>query len=196
MFHQDVTRALIAQWGPLVMAELRLETSGQYAGAVRLWVGDDIVASIPHEDAEPFREIVREANTQGLPATCRIAIEDDGEWLDIWVPNKLGLSDTHGAFFSGLGEIDVSLDPGEAERIDASLNSKAKNKRLRRLGELFQVENTWRVRLDDKRAGSLPKGSYAYIEQASAEGFPLTCDVLIVRQPGRPLRVTAEVPDY
>lgn len=50
MFPQDVTRALIAQWGPLVMAELRLETSGQYAGAVRLWVGDDIVASIPHEE--------------------------------------------------------------------------------------------------------------------------------------------------
>jgi hypothetical protein len=52
------------------------------------------------------------------------------------------------------------------------------------------------VRLDDKLVGSLPKGGYAYIEQADAEGFPLTCDVLIVRQPGRPLRVTAEVPDY
>jgi len=196
MFYQDTTRALIAQWGPLLMAELRLETSGQYAGAVRLWVGDDIVASIPHEDAEPFREIVREANTQGLPATCRIAIEDDGEWLDIWVPNKLGLSDTHGAFFSGLGEIDVSLDPGEAERIDASLNSKAKNKRVRRVGELLQVENTWRLLLDGQPVGSLPGGTYTYVEKANAEGFQLTCDVLIVRQPGRPLRVTAEVPDY
>ncbi len=196
MFHQETTRALIARWGPVLMAELRLETSGQYAGAVRICVGDDIVATIPHEYSERFREAVLAVNARELSATCRIAIEDDGEWLDVWVPSKLGLAQTRGAFFGGLGAIDISLDPGESERIDSSLNSKAKTKRVRRIGELRRREDAWRLLLDGQSVGSLSKSSNTYIEQAAAAGFPLTCDVLIVRQPDRPLRVNAEIPDY
>jgi len=56
---------------PLVMATLRVETNGEYAGAVRVFVGDREVGSIPKNAAETYSAVVEEVEVTTGPATCR-----------------------------------------------------------------------------------------------------------------------------
>src|SRR5215469_15786099 len=46
-YHRTEINAAIRRYGALALAELRVETTGQYAGAVRAFVGGMQVASIP-----------------------------------------------------------------------------------------------------------------------------------------------------
>ncbi|MGD0284809.1 MAG: hypothetical protein ABSC31_00270 [Acidimicrobiales bacterium] len=195
LFHKDEVRRAIGTWGTIVMANLQIEAEGQYAGAVRVYVGDMMVASIPHGLGDPFRDAITQLRADGRPATLRIRLEDDGEYVNVWLPSKVKVPLQGGAFLSGFGGADVKLDPGQAESLDASLHSVAKTKRISRVGGLIRIEDSWRVMLDKELIGSLDKGqTYPYVEAAERAGFPLTCDVLIKREPARPLSVSVNLP--
>src|SRR5215472_6017975 len=47
-YYRAEINAAIRRYGALALAELRVETTGQYAGAVRVFVDARQVASIPH----------------------------------------------------------------------------------------------------------------------------------------------------
>jgi hypothetical protein len=98
------------------------------------------------------------------------------------------------AFLSWPGAVDVQLAPGQAERLDASLNSAAKSKEVTRLARLERDGESWRVLVDEVSIGSLVDGPFRCADEVEMAVSPLTCDVTINRRPGRPLKVTAHVP--
>jgi hypothetical protein len=91
----------------------------------------------------------------------------------------------------------VRLYEGQAERLDEALHSRAKSKRVRRVGEVRPSAGGWSVTLDGATIGTLESGPYNPYNrlcEAQAAGFPLTCWVQIVRELGKPLRVNAGLP--
>lgn len=192
-YHQDELHQVLRTYGPLVMAELTVESSGQYAGAVHVSVARTLLGNIPHDLAEKYREMVLHLHSQGKPATCRAQLEAN-EYFDVWLDAKPEERVGETAFLPRLGEVDVVLDEGQAERIDASLKSKAKTKRLEKLGGLLRTEDGWRVLLDHELIGTLKQNDQPYLYQADSRSLPMTCMVRILRRPDRPLFVGAEFP--
>jgi hypothetical protein len=197
-YHKDGLRQAIAHYGSLAMAELRIEPDGQYAGAIRVIVGDIMLGSIPHGLADEFREAVEQLHKAGLMATCRASLEadlnDDQTYVDVflWASPKPRSADE--PFFPpGLGEV-VRLDAGQAERLEESLHSRAKKKRVVKSGELLPTSRGWGVVLDDQEIGILGSSAYKRVTEARAAGFPLTCRVRLLREPEQPLRVMADLP--
>jgi hypothetical protein len=197
-YRKEAVGRAIADFGSLVMAELRLELDGPYAGAVRVTVGGVVLGSIPHSLADEFRETVQQLHTAGLPATCRAELEanldDEKAYVDVflWASPKPS-SDDEPFFPPGLGKV-VQLDWGEAERLDESLHSRATRKRVVKVGELLATDQGWRVVLDDRQIGTLGSGAYKRVSEARAAGFPLTCRVRLLREPAKPLRVVVDLP--
>jgi hypothetical protein len=58
MYHKEAFLNVLLKWGPLAMAELKLDTEGQYIGAVRVVVDGNVRASVAHGLSEPFRNLV------------------------------------------------------------------------------------------------------------------------------------------
>lgn len=192
-YHQEELHRVIGTHGPLVMAELTVESSGQYAGAVHVSVGGTLLGNIPHELAEKYREAVLRLHADDKPATCRAQLEAL-EYFDVWLDAKPEVRTGETPFLPRLGGVDVDLDQGQAERIDASLNSKAKNKRVEKLGGVLRTDQGWRVLLDHELVGTLKASDQPYLHQADSRGLPLTCMVRIIRQPDRALRVAVDIP--
>jgi hypothetical protein len=65
-YYRAEISAVIRRYGALALAELRVETTGQYAGAVRVFVDGRQVASIPHGLQGEYREVVESLNREGL----------------------------------------------------------------------------------------------------------------------------------
>jgi hypothetical protein len=77
------------------------------------------------------------------------------------------------------------------------LHSKAKAKRVAIGGEIVEHGGQWGVRFAERDIG--PFATYeqvntSHFRDALAGGFPLTCQVRIIREPERPLRVAADLP--
>jgi hypothetical protein len=193
-YHQDAFRRVLARHGALVMTELRIELLGEYAGAVRVYAGGDLIGSIPHGQAEAFRAVVETLNAAGKPATCRAQLEVDGEYFDVWLSARPEPCSDGGPFLPPTGSCRVLLDAGEAERLDASLRSNAKRKRVVVLGALRETDDGWEIRVEDHRIGVLAENPHPAIADALAAGFPLTCWTRILREPEKPLRVMADIP--
>ena len=83
------TRHLVHQYGPLVTAELRIQTTGELAGEVRVFVAGLQVATIPYDTAGPFRDVIDKLHRRGLPATCRAELDVDAEG-HVLVPHEAG----------------------------------------------------------------------------------------------------------
>ncbi len=197
-YHKATLRSAIARFGSLAMAKLVIELEGEYAGAVRVTVGGKELGSIPHGLAPEFRDAVEQLHKEGLPATCRAALEaeDDSDeaYVDVFLwASPTPRSDDEPFLPPGLGPT-VRLDNGEAERLDEALHSRAKSKRVAKVGELLPVDDGWRVVLDGRPVGTLEPGAYHRLSEARAAGFPLTCRVRIIRELGQPLRVVADLP--
>ncbi len=164
-YHKDAVKRAIARFGPLVMARLNIEPAGKYAGAVRITVGGTQLGSIPHGLAAEFRNVVEQLHKEGLPATCRAELEaeyrDEEAYVDVfpWVA-PTPRSDDEPFLPPGLGST-VRLADGQAECLDESLHSRAKSKRMRKIGELTQTEDGWLVALDGHPIGMLEPGSSA-----------------------------------
>ena len=193
-YYQDAFRRILARHGALVMRELRIELLGEYAGAVHAYAGGDLIGSIPHGQAEAFRAVVETLNAAGTPATCRAQLELDGEYFDVWLSARPEPCSDDGPFLPPTGSCRVILDAGEAERLDASLGSNAKRKRVVVLGALREAYDGWEVRVEDRRLGMLAENPHPAIGDARAAGFPLTCWTRILREPEKPLRVMADIP--
>jgi len=193
-YYRDAVGRVLARYGTLVMAELRIETSGEYAGAVRVFVEGELVGSIPHSQAEAFRVVVHQLDELGAPATCRAEVEVDGEWCDVWLVARPAPRPDDDPFLPPSGSCRVILDSGQGERLNDSMRSTAKRKRVVVLGSLSKTTDKWEVALDGERIGVLESDSHPALTAALAAGFPMTCWVRILREPERPLRVTADIP--
>jgi hypothetical protein len=197
-YHKGTLRSAIARFGSLVMAELEIELEGEYAGAVRVTVGGKELGSIPHRLAPEFRDAVEQLHKQDLPATCRAALEaedaSDEAYVDVFLwASPTPRPDDEPFLPPGLGAT-VCLDKGEAERLDEELHSRAKSKRIAKVGELLSTDGGWCVVVDGRPIGTLAPGTYDWLREACAARFPLTCRVRIIREFGKPLRVVADLP--
>lgn len=201
-YHQLQLRFVSKLLGDLVMAELRVETEGEYTGAVRVYVRGLRLGSIPHELSPAFREVVHELEMAGLSATCHASLEVDGA-VEVWLYAKPERRDEQDAALPPVTGFRVDLHPGVAEELDAALKSKAKRKVGYRVGELQPVAALWHVALDGQDVGIVPlppnddaagQAPRRRLEEARRAGFPLTCHVRIIREPERPLRVMVDLP--
>jgi hypothetical protein len=195
-YHQDEIRSLAARCGRLVMAELRIEEHGKYAGAVRVYVDGTQLGSIPHALAPEFREVIHRLRSAGQPATCRAELDvEQGEYLDVWLSAKPRERATHDPFLPPMlgARLNIPADV-VAYLDDVVLGPRAKSKRVVRTAELAQRDDRWIVVLDGRVLSSLPEPRYRRLQEAQDAGFPLTCQVRILRQPERPLRVEADFP--
>lgn len=74
-YHQDAFRRVLGLHGALVMTELRIEPAGEYAGAVRVFAGGELIGNIPHGQAEAIPRGGRDTqcgrNARDVPRTTR-----------------------------------------------------------------------------------------------------------------------------
>jgi hypothetical protein len=194
--HEAELRAVAARHGPLVMAELRIEEEGQYAGAVRVYVGGVQLGSIPHGLAQEFRDVTARLAAAGTPTLCRALLDaEPGGYVDVWLCGKARERQADDPFLPPtLGERLTLTADVIAYLDDVVLGTRAKSKRVVSNGELVQRAGGWRVVLDGHDLGSLPGARYLRLDEAQAAGFPVTCQVRILRQPDRPVRVEADFP--
>ena len=71
------------RFGGFVMAELRIETEGSFAGAVRAFVNGVQLATVPHEHTLEFQTAVETLGRKGHPATLHVRLEADA-YVDVW----------------------------------------------------------------------------------------------------------------
>jgi hypothetical protein len=162
--HVPEIRAIIDRWGPLLTAELVIEEEGQFAGAVRVQVGGVEVGSVPHDQEESYRVVVKALNGSGRAATCRLSATPGKQapWLLI-----------HGEPFLppiGAGDFVVLAD-GRAEPLDASLNSRAKLKHVDAVADLNPEPGGLGVSLGGVAVGTLP-GAVSAGSGCGAGGVP------------------------
>ena len=192
--HAKELARIIKRWGDLLTAELVIESKGPYAGAVRVLVGGEEVASVPHAVSSDYRHIVEKLHAMGDAATCRISATD-GElapWLFILGRPAVRQEDAPFLPPTGPGDF-VALSDGEMERLDATLNSRAKTKHVGHTVSLAFEPSGLAVWLEGVRVGSLPC-EYPRVKAAEREGFPLTCHAMLRRDPERGFRLQVFVP--
>lgn len=196
MHHAAEVRAAAARYGRLVMAELLIEQDGQYAGAVRVLVAGVEVGSIPHTQAADFRAVITRLTETGQPATCRADLDlDSGEYLDVWLCGKPRERADDDPFLPPMLGARPTLTVDTMTYLDGViLGRRAKSKRVVRTATLVLRDAGWIVVLDGRELGPLPAGRYQRLEEAQAAGFPLTCQLRVLRQPDRPTRVRRTSP--
>jgi len=180
------------------MAELVIESKGEFEGAVRVTVDGKELGSIPTGLAGAFREAIKELECKHEPATCRAQLEADAGVsgavdVFLWAGAAPMTPGDEPFLPPGLGS-KLHLFPGQAERLDEGLHSRAKAKRVLRSGVVGSLGDRWCVTLDGESIGTLGPGSYCRLQEASSAGFPLTCRVRIIRAPERPVRILADLP--
>jgi hypothetical protein len=197
-YHEQEIRQLAQQTGRLVMAELRIQADGKYAGAVRVHVAGIELGSIPHGSADDYRAVIHRLNERGERATCRAELDADpgDEYVDVWLSGKAKERADDEPFLPPMLGAGVLLADGETDRLQSGLGTRAQSKRVVRIGELTEVGGRWIVTVDDRTVGTLPDGDYPRLAEAQAAGLPLTCRVRVVRTPNRPLRVEADFPRH
>lgn len=170
-----------------------MEADGPYAGAVRLVADGQPVGSVPHGLADRYRSAMETVHASGSPATCRVTA-DPGErapWLAILGQPEPRADD--GPFLPPVCPHDVDLASGEAERLGASLNSRAKTKVVARVAALVPGAGGYTVVLDGSAIGELP-GERPAVRAAADAGYPLTCLAQLRRDPAKGFRATVAVP--
>lgn len=193
--HRGEVANVLGQHGALVLAELRIEQSGPWAGtAVRVFVGSDQVASVPAGLEAEYRGVVERLASQGRPATIHAELELD-EYVDVW-----GLCDPKPRregepLLPTQYREDVQLFDGVAADLDASLNSRAKEKKVRRDWRLsLGRDGVWTVQDGGRPVGRLPVKAYRRLHEVMAAGLPLDVVATIHRRPERPLAVHVSIP--
>jgi len=188
------TRHLVHQYGPLVTAELRIQTTGELAGEVRVFVAGLQVATIPYDAAGPFRDVIDKLHRRGLPATCRAELDVDAEG-HVLLHTKPAVRGAVEPFLPPINARAVDLPRRRSEMLDRSLNGGAPPPRAERTALLSSEADYWTLSLDGQRLGFLESHPYPQLQEAVAHGFPLTCYAILERVPDGPLRVNAALPD-
>ncbi len=197
MHHATAVRDVVSAHGRLVMAELRIEQTGDFAGAVRVSVAGTELGSIPHAQAAKFRAVIERLAQAGQPSTCRADLDvGSGEYLDVWLCAKAQERREDDPFLPPMLGGRVSVNPEMVTYLDLEiLGLRAKSKRVVRTATLVDRDDRWGVMLDGRELGALPASRYIRLEQASAAGFPVTCQLRVLREPDRPVRVEADFPN-
>jgi hypothetical protein len=189
--HRETIERIRAFGGPFVLATFVIEHGGQYDGAVRILVDDEVVGSIPQSHAEKWRKAVAAVDQ----ATGWVEL-DVGEFVDVWVRSLPTPCEPGTPFLPPFTEWTVPLDDASTAFFDAKLNSRAKTKRMVVHGEIHDRRETgagWWLQVDDT-VSPLGVIDDAGLRQAQSAGFPLTCHVVIRRRLERPLRVEVLLP--
>ena len=175
MHHAAEVRTAAAKYGRLVMAELRIEQGGQYAGAVRVrCVAGVELGSIPHGLAAEFRAVIARLSDGGHPATCRADLDvSSGQYLDVWLCGKPRERADEDPFLPPMLGARVNVTPETVTYLDDEiLGSRAKSKRVARTARLLARDGRWSVMLDGRELGTLPARRYRRLDEALAAGFP------------------------
>ncbi len=190
---KEITDAL-RRFGPLVLAELRIEQSREYAGAVRVQVSGAQVASVPAMLGDIYRETVEALARDGKPATIHAELEV-GEYVDVWGLCKPLPRQEGEPLLPTQYREDVHLFRGVAAELDESLHSRAKEKKVRRNGVLLLGgDGTWSVAEGGRALGTLDGKPYRRLHEVKTAGLPLDVVVTIHRVPERPLSVHVSIP--
>lgn len=213
--HQRVIESAVggrSRAGPntrLVTVRLERVSNGPYAGAVRAYLGGREIGDVPVEAAEALHGVLAEIQRAGASATCRAVVYgghydvDERAWRLLGVGVIAALSPAAVAsavdpFLPPVLGVKVVCDPDAAARLDASLGQRAKTKRVVRLAELQHVGGDWTVSSDGASVGVLARGmgdgQSRLLAAAEAGGWPLTCQMRVLRQTAGPLRVAADLP--
>ena len=190
--HEEAIIRLRAFDGPLVMATFDIEAGGQWAGAVRVVVAGEIIASIRADSIEEWTEVIN--STEGQ-TTGWVELEV-GNRTNVWLRCVPQLRQSDAPFLPPFTGWPLTLNERGTAFFDAKLNSRAKTKRMVVPGEVHDRRDTvggWWVQVDN---AIIPLGVIddAGVKLAQDAGFPLTCSVLIRRKPDRPLSVEAFLP--
>ena len=133
--HRSEVAAALRRFGPLVLAELRIEQAGQWAGAERVYVRDLQVASVPAVIAQDYRDVVELLARAGQRATIHAELELDTH-VDVWGLCKPQPREPDEPLLPTQYREDVQLVAGVAAELDTSLHSRAKENKVRRTGLL------------------------------------------------------------
>ena len=192
--HRAEIHEAYRRFGGLVTAELRIETEGSFAGAVRAFVDGVQLATVPHQHTLDFQTAVETLGRKGSPATAHVRLEAD-QYVDVWAFCEPRAWEQDEPFLCPQETEDVRLGPSIAEELDRSLNSRAKNKKVVRRGQLhLGADGIWSVTLDEKPIGTLNKRPFLRLHQAMDARLPLDAHLDIRRRDGRPLAVSVGVP--
>jgi hypothetical protein len=193
--YEDDLRATLARTGRLVMAELLIETTGKYAGAVRVYVAGTELGAIPHAIAADFRTVVERVREAGDVPTCRAELDADAEpYVDVWLSAAPRERSDDEPFLPPMSGARVNVAEDELGRLNEMLGTRARSKRVVRIGTLEERDRGWALMLDGRELGRLPQATYTRVIEARDAGFPLSCRVRIIRAPERTLRVEADFP--
>jgi hypothetical protein len=189
----DVANA-IRHHGSLVLAELKIEQDGRWAGAVRVFVGAYQVASVPADMQNEYRTVVELLAGQRLPATIHAELEL-GEYVDVWglckpLPRREGEP-----LLPTQYRQDLQLFDGVAAHLDDSLHSRAKEKKVRRDVTLsLGPGGGWTVFDSESAVGTLPLKPYRRLHEVMAAGLRPDAVLTVHRRPERPLAVHVSIP--
>jgi hypothetical protein len=193
-YHRAEVNEAIRRYGALALAELRVETTGQYAGAVRAFVDGMQVASIPHGLQSEFREVVESLNREGVAATIHVELES-GAYVDVWGLCKPERRREGEPLLPTQYREDIDLLDGIASALDESLASRAKEKKVRRNGVLSRGSNgVWSVSEGGRVLGTLKRKPYKRLHEVMRAGLPLDVVVTIHRRPERELVAHVSIP--
>lgn len=191
-YHAEDVRRLAVSLGPFVTVTLRIETTGEYAGAVRVVVDGTVVGSVPHAQAGTYRAAI--AALHPRPATGWAELEADDQSVDVWLRATDQLRQPTDPALPPFAEQRVELDETTAAQFDAMLNSRAKQKRTTTTGIVTAASaGTWRVVVGDVVA-AVAAFDDRRLKEALAAGWEPSCYVQIVRRPDHPLSVLAYLP--
>jgi hypothetical protein len=210
-YQNDIAALAWAGWDAnpatdLLTVQLAVVPTGQWAGAVGVYAAGKRVASIAADAAEEFREVVRELEQAGRPATARAVVvgghtrgtsgADARKFgLALITPTHPAVADTDAAFLPPECGYEASVPAELARRLDASLPSKAKNFIRRTTGHVDPRDGTLIV--DGQRMGPVcadRPDELALVRAAASAGHPTTCLVRMIRAPQRTLRVMVDLP--
>ena len=194
-FYRQNIAAALARYSPLVMAELRVVATGQYAGAVRVFVAGQQVASIPHSMSEEFGRVVLDLEADGQIATMHVELDMQDPYVDVWgygIPERRHPDEP--TLFLQATTSWTEVAPDIAGRLDEALHSKAKKKRMLFPAVIEHDLMKYWVVWQGEVVTALPAGAHRYLGRLEAAGLPLTTWLVVQREEGR-LRVKVACPD-
>jgi hypothetical protein len=164
---------------------------------VRVQVAGVELGSIPRGHAADFRAVIAGLNETGRHATCRADLDvNSGDYLDVWLCGKPRERADDDPFLPPMLGARVTPTADATTYLDqVILGPRAKSKRVVRTAHLTPRHGRWVAELDDRELGALPAGRYERLDEARAAGFPLSCQLRVLRQVDRPLRVEADFPN-
>jgi hypothetical protein len=189
------TRRLLHEYGSLVTAELRLETKGENAGEVNVFVAGSQVARIPYNAAYTFRGVIDALHRRGLPATCRAELDTDEEG-HVLLHTQPEVRSADEPFLPPIDEVPVDVGVRQAQRLDQSLPATAGRTHVSYTALLTMDADYWALLLDRQRLGFLQSHRYRRLTEAAERGFPLTCSVVLGRAANRTVSVRAAFPAW